>query len=84
MVTVGVRELKQKASQLIRILRETGEEVRVTHHGKVVAYLIPARNPERKEDDVRSWANLDTLAVEIGAHWPEGLSATQAISGDRR
>jgi len=84
MVTVGVRELKQKASQLIRMVRETGAEVRVTHHGKVVAYLIPARTPQKKDDDERSWATLDTLAAEIGANWPEGLSAIQAISEARR
>ena len=79
-----LRELKLNVSQIIRMVRESGREVCVTHHGKVVVYLIPVRMPQKKEDDERSWATLDTLAVKIGASWPEGLSATQAISGARR
>jgi prevent-host-death family protein len=84
MITVGVREFKQKVSQLIRMARETGGEIRVTHHGKVVAYLIPVSDPHTKEAEERSWANLDTLAAEIDARWPKGISATQAISEARR
>ena len=37
MVTVGMRELKQQASALIRRVREEGDEILVTYHGKVVA-----------------------------------------------
>jgi prevent-host-death family protein len=84
MVTVGVREFKQKASQLIRMARETGGEVRVTNHGKVVAYLIPVTESHSKEAIERSWSKLDTLAAEISIHWPKGVSATEAISEVRR
>lgn len=41
MVTVGIRELKQQASELVRMVRETGKEVQITYHGGVVALLIP-------------------------------------------
>ncbi len=41
MVTVGIRELKQQASQLVRQVREDGNPVQITYHGKVVAMLIP-------------------------------------------
>jgi prevent-host-death family protein len=40
MITVGIRELKQQASELVRMVRETGKEVQVTYHGQVVALLI--------------------------------------------
>lgn len=82
MVTVGVRELKQQASELIRMVRETGKEVQVTYRGQVVALLIPV-NPKRK-DDKDAWAKLDHLAAEIGARWPEGVSAAEAVSEARR
>ncbi len=84
MVTVGVRELKQQASELIRLVRETGSEVQVTHRGKVVALLIPVAPSKIKSTENRSWANLDTLAAEIGARWPKGVSAAQAVSESRR
>ena len=41
MRAIGVRELKERASQVLRRVRERGEEVEVTHHGRVVARLIP-------------------------------------------
>jgi prevent-host-death family protein len=83
MVTVGVRELKQQASELVRLVRETGEEVQVTYHGEVVALLIPVR-PARKKDDAKAWVKLDNLAAQIGARWPKGVSATDAVSEARR
>jgi len=84
MVTVGVRELKQQASELIRLVRETGSEVQVTHRGKVVALLVPVAPAKSKASENRAWANLDTLAAEIGARWPKGVSAAQAVSESRR
>jgi prevent-host-death family protein len=84
MVTVGVRELKQQASELIRLVRETGSEVQVTHRGKVVALLIPVVSPENKASEGRAWASMDTLAAEVGARWPKGVSAAQAVSESRR
>ncbi|MFA5874539.1 MAG: type II toxin-antitoxin system prevent-host-death family antitoxin [Anaerolineales bacterium] len=84
MVTVGIRELKQQASELIRLVRETGSQVQVTHRGQVVALLIPVVPSKNKENENRSWANLDALAAEIGARWPKGVSAAQAVSEHRR
>jgi prevent-host-death family protein len=84
MVTVGVRELKQQASELIRLVPQTGSEVRVTYRGQVVALLIPVESRKRRKDEKLSWTNLDTLAAEIGASWPEGVSATQAVAEGRQ
>ncbi len=83
MKTVGIRELKQQASELVRMVRETGKEVQVTYHGQVVALLIPAKRTPKKEDKT-AWAKLDNLAAQIGARWPKGVSATRAVSESRR
>jgi prevent-host-death family protein len=83
MVTVGIREFKQQACELIRMVRETNKEVLVTYRGKVVARLIPAER-SAPSDDADSWEQLDQLAVEIGANWPKGLSAATAIMESRR
>ncbi len=84
MVTVGIRELKQQASELIRMVRETGTEVQITYHGKVVALLVPVEPAAQTEQETKAWVDIDHLAAEIGARWPKGLSASQAIVEDRR
>ncbi len=83
MVTVGIRELKQQASELVRMVRETGKEVQVTYHGQVVALLIPVKRTAKK-DDAKAWGNLDNLAAQIGARWPKGVSAADAVAEARR
>jgi len=82
MVTVGVRELKQQASELIRRVRERGDEIQVTLHGKVVARILPVA--PAPEDTRQAWDNLDRLASEIGKHWPKGVSAAEAVDEGRR
>jgi len=82
MVTVGVRELKQKTSELIRLVRETGSEIQVTHHGQVVALLVPV-NKTKSKTASRAWTQLDSLAAEISANWKKGVSAARAVSEGR-
>lgn len=41
MKTVGVRELRQNTSMLLRDVAD-GETIEITHHGHPVAQLIPA------------------------------------------
>jgi prevent-host-death family protein len=85
MATVGVRELKARASQLVRGVRERGLEVEVTYRGRVVARLVPAVS-ERSvaQRAVRAWSNLDRVAAEIGARWPSGRSAADEVRKGRR
>ena len=84
MITVGVRELKQKASELVRLVRETNEQVQVTYHGKVVALLVPVNPAMDSSTENHAWDELDSLAAEIGARWPKGVSAAQAVAEARR
>ena len=83
MLTVGVRELKQRASELIRMVREEGSEIQVTYRGEVVALLIPVTRSTPQEE-AHAWAKIDHLVAEIGARWPAGVSAADAISESRR
>ena len=84
MVTVGIRELKQQASELIRMVRETGSQVQVTHRGRIVALVIPVTPVLEKKKKERAWARLDELAAEVGVRWPEDVSASKAVSESRR
>ena len=83
MITVGVRELKQRTSELIRLVREQGTEVNITYHGEVVALLIPVERTSSQEE-TEAWASLDHLAAEIEARWPSGVSASEAVAEARR
>ena len=82
---IGVRELKERTSQVIRRVRERREEVEVTYHGRVVARLIPV--PRERGGPRRSpavWTTFDRVAREIGARWPRGRSAVKAVRDGRR
>ncbi|MFN2538708.1 MAG: type II toxin-antitoxin system Phd/YefM family antitoxin [Mycobacteriales bacterium] len=51
MKTVGVRELRQNASELLAELATTGESILITNHGRLVARLVPAESPSRASRD---------------------------------
>jgi len=55
MSTVGLRELRQDASDLMRRV-EAGEEITITVSGRPSARLVPARPTQW-----RSWAELSEL-----------------------
>ncbi|CAN5817739.1 hypothetical protein BH23CHL2_BH23CHL2_07550 [soil metagenome] len=85
MSSVGIKELKQDASRILRRVREHGESFDVTYHGKVVARLVPANVPEAEPvTHEEFWAEWDALAREISRNWPEGLSAVDAVREGRR
>lgn len=85
MRAIGVRELKEHTSEVLRQVRERGEEIEVTHHGRVVARLIPvARERPRPRAAAAPWSTLDRVAREIGARWPKGRSARRAVRKGRR
>ena len=86
MKTLGVRELKERISEILRLVEEEGETIEVTKRGEVVAHLVPARKaaPSSDSTDDDAWTDLDRLSVEISAHWPVGLSAVDAVRDARR
>jgi prevent-host-death family protein len=94
MARVGVRELKNQATQIIRDVRENQAEYLVTYHGRPVAVLLPvdeawlgtearrAAEAVTPGDDV--WAELETLRQEIGRSWQSEKTAVELISEQRR
>ena len=84
MPSIGVRELKARASEVLRRVRERGESVDVTHRGEVVARLVPVPRPRRRRRTAATWSSLDRVAAEISARWPPGRSAAAAVKEGRR
>jgi prevent-host-death family protein len=78
MKSVGIRELKQDASRIVRHVADAGEEISVTVRGQVVAVLVPAK-PARRRKRLSVWTDIDRLARDIGRRWPKGRSAAAAV-----
>ena len=56
----------------------------VTVRGEPVAVLKPFTQDDR-DRDIREWlAEGETLAEKIGALWPKGVSAVDAVREQRR
>ncbi|MEK7247489.1 MAG: type II toxin-antitoxin system prevent-host-death family antitoxin [Chloroflexota bacterium] len=82
---IGIRELKENASEVLRRVREEHASYDVTYRGKVVARLVPADPKEFDQEEFgRLWKRMDELAKEVGKKWPKGLSAADAVAQDRR
>lgn len=64
---IGVREFKQRASEILREVREAGVAYDVTYRGEVIANLVPAPKQE-KQLTIEEWdAMMDALADELAA-----------------
>jgi prevent-host-death family protein len=76
MRTVGVGALRQRASELLRLV-EQGETIEVTNHGRVVAVLAPP--PEQSP-----WQRLvETGEVTLATRAVEDLPAPLQAKPDR-
>lgn len=85
MRVISVRELKERATEVLREARERGEEIDVTHHGRVVARLVPVPTERpRPRASAGVWSTLDRVAREIGTRWPKNRSAAKAVRDERR
>lgn len=85
MVTIGIRELKQQTSKILRRVREDGETIEITYYGKAVAHLIPINPPTitTKEMDA-VLDDIHQLSIEISTKWPSNISTQDAIEDVRR
>ncbi len=86
MKTVGIRELKEHTSEILRELQQNRETVEVTNRGEVVALLIPVNKQKHSLEppDRAIWADMDRLTAEISARWPKDVSAVDAVRDVRR
>jgi prevent-host-death family protein len=91
---VGVRELKNQATEILRQVRENQAEYVVTYYGRPVAVLLPvdeewlAEEAERAAEAARSGeevaAELEKLRQEIDRSWQSDKTAVELVSEQRR
>lgn len=84
METIGVRELRERASEVLRRVRDKGDVFEVSYRGRVIARLVPVIQPDASETLTNFAADWEELIKAIDAHWPEGVSAVDAVREGRR
>ena len=86
--TIGVRELKNRTSRVIRAVREEMTEYVVTLRGEPVAVLRPLAEGEAQrlrqiEIDERL-VEMKALAQEVAAAWTSEKSGVELVAEQRR
>jgi prevent-host-death family protein len=81
---IGIRELKTRASEVVRAVKEKRAHYVITQRGKPAALIVPldAAPPEETADEV--WERLVKLGEEIGRGWQSEKSAVEILSEMRR
>ncbi|MEJ2735109.1 MAG: type II toxin-antitoxin system prevent-host-death family antitoxin [Anaerolineae bacterium] len=86
--TIGVRELKNHASRVLRAVREEMSEYVVTLRGEPVAVLRPLTDEEvqrlRQVETDETLAEMKALAKEVAAAWTSDQSGVELIAEQRR
>ena len=92
MSLIGVRELRERTSEVIRRVREERTEYVVTYQGRPVAAIFPL-DTERAEAEMveagkrnvlGSWERYERLAEEIRRAWPADISTQDVVDAIRR
>jgi prevent-host-death family protein len=85
---IGVRELKNQASKIVRAVREEAAEYIITVNGNPVAVLRPLTKTEsqhERTEKVQAFlAELDALSYEITAEWESEKTAVELVNEQRR
>ena len=94
MSRVGVRELRNQATEIIRAVREDRAEYVITYHGRPVAVLMPLEEGwlegETREavraasSALQARAEMEALREEIARSWKSEQTAVEQISEQRR
>lgn len=81
---IGIRELKTRASEVVRAVKEQRARYVITQRGQPAALIIPldADYDRAKADEV--WERLEKLREEIGKGWQSEKSAVEILSEMRR
>lgn len=92
MSLIGVRELREQTSEVIRRVREERAEYVVTYQGRPVAVILPVDTEQAEAEIVKAskgavvgdWERYEQLAEEIRGVWPADVSTQDLIDAVRR
>jgi prevent-host-death family protein len=81
---IGIRELKARASDVVRSVKENHARYVVTQRGVPAALIIPLDAAVTKPSDDEVWERLIKLREELGKGWQSEKSAVEILSEMRR
>jgi prevent-host-death family protein len=90
MTEIGVRELKTRASEIVREVRDRRARYLITYRGRPVGLLIPLEEMGQEEmvaageQGEAVWQKLLRLGEEIGRGWQVPQTSAELISEMRR
>jgi prevent-host-death family protein len=83
--TIGVKELKEHLSEVLREVEETGQIVGVSRRGRIVARLVPAGNGRPTSRDPRATiADIASLVAQLSRDLPATVNVEEVINDIRR
>ncbi|MBI1877509.1 MAG: type II toxin-antitoxin system Phd/YefM family antitoxin [Chloroflexi bacterium] len=86
--TIGVRELKNQASRIVRAIREEMAEYVITVQGEPVAVLRPYTAEDeqqlRQAEIEETLAEMKQLAQQVASAWTSPKSGVELIAEQRR
>ncbi len=87
-ITIGVRELKNQASRIVRTVREEMAEYVITVRDEPVAVLRPVTDEDmqklRQVELDEAMAEMKALAQQVAAAWTSPKSGVELVSEQRR
>ncbi len=84
MEDIGIRQLKARASEIVRKVKEGKARYTITQHGRPAALIIPIEETTSAEGDQHAWEDLLQIGQEIGQAWQSDKSSTELLSDSRR
>jgi prevent-host-death family protein len=85
---IGIRELKNQTSRVLRAVREEMAQNVVTLHGEPIAVLRPLTEEEieslRQEEAQETLIQMKSLAQKVGAAWQSPMSGIEIVAEQRR
>ena len=88
MPEIGIRELKARASEIVRAVRDRRARYTVTYRGRPVGVLVPLGEapPAETADEpgTAAWEELNQLGEEIGQGWTSPQTGAELLSEMRR
>lgn len=92
MAFIGIRELRQKTTEILRCVQQNGEAYVITQQGHPIALLSPLDQEKIQTAILRSahqsiadgWQGYNRLANELRRKWPKDLSTQSLLDETRR
>ncbi len=86
MPEVGVRQLKARASEILRDVRDRRVQYTITYRGRPIGALVPLEETRVGEQHggTDAWDELSRLGREISEGWQSPLTSAEILSEMRR